>query len=290
MPKSRATLLIACLAVVYLVWGSTYLAIRIALEGLPPLWMSATRNLIAGPLVLAWALHRGAAWPTRRQWRNGVVIGVMMMAFGNGFICLAEELVPSGIAALVVGSAPVFAILFGLGLGSRPRLFEWLGVALGLAGMVVLNFDTHAAASPVGIALLFVATASWSFASLLQSRLDMPGGGTSAGVQMVGGGVLLAVLSLLRGEHLAGPVPPQAWLALLYLIVFGSIVGYSAFVYVINHSRPALATSYAYVNPVVAVGLGALLAGERVSAPLLAGMAVILAGVALVVIGSARRR
>jgi len=190
----------------------------------------------------------------------------------------------------VVGSAPVFAILFGLGLGSRPRLFEWLGVALGLAGMVVLNFDTHAAASPVGIALLFVATASWSFASLLQSRLDMPGGGTSAGVQMVGGGVLLAVLSLLRGEHLAGPVPPQAWLALLYLIVFGSIVGYSAFVYVINHSRPALATSYAYVNPVVAVGLGALFAGERVSAPLLAGMAVILAGVALVVIGSARRR
>jgi drug/metabolite transporter (DMT)-like permease len=290
MLKSRASVLIACLVVVYLVWGSTYLAIRIALEGLPPLLMAAARNLVAGPLVLGWVFWRGAAWPTARQWRNGAIMGVMMMGLGNGGVCLAEQWVPSGIAALFVGGAPVFAIVFGLGFGARPRLFEWLGVLLGLAGMFVLNFDVRAAASPAGVVLLVIATVSWSLATVLQPRLDMPKGAVSAGVQMVGGGVFLFAMSLLRGERLQGSVPSQSWLALLYLIVFGSILAYTAFVYVINHSRPALATSYAYVNPVVAVGLGAAFAAEHVSGPQLLGMSVILAGVALVVIGHARQR
>src|SRR5471030_2390885 len=183
MPKSRASVLLACLVVVYLVWGSTYLAIRIALEGLPPLLMAAMRNLVAGPLVLGWMFWRGGGvWPTPRQWRNGVLMGVMMMGFGNGFVCLAEQRVPSGIAALFVGGAPLFAILFGLAFGARPRLLEWLGVLLGLAGMFVLNFDARAAASPVGVVLLVIATASWSLATVLQPRLDMPKGGVSAGV------------------------------------------------------------------------------------------------------------
>jgi drug/metabolite transporter (DMT)-like permease len=278
--QSRTSVLVACLVVVYLVWGSTYLAIHMALDGFPPLLMAGVRNLVAGPLLLGWLFWRGAAWPTSRQWRNGVVMGIMMMGLGNGCVCLAEQLVPSSIAALFVGGAPVFAILFGLGFGARPRLFEWLGVLLGLAGMLVLNFDARAAGSPVGVMLLVTATASWSLASVLQPRLDMPLGGVSAGVQMVGGGVFLFAASRLRNEHLAGPVPLQSWLALAYLIVFGSI----------NHSRPALATSYAYVNPVVAVGLGAAFAGERASAARLLGMAVILAGVALVVLGHSRQR
>jgi drug/metabolite transporter (DMT)-like permease len=288
-PQSRTSILVACLVVVYLVWGSTYLAIHMALDGFPPLLMAGVRNLVAGPLVLGWLFWRGAPWPTSRQWCNGVLMGIMMMGLGNGCVCLAEQLVPSGIAALFVGGAPVFAILFGLGFGARPRLFEWLGVLLGLAGMLVLNFDARAASSPAGIVLLVTATASWSLASVLQPRLNMPRGGVSAGVQMVGGGVFLFAASLLRGEHLAGPVPPHSWFALAYLIVFGSILAYTAFVYVINHSRPALATSYAYVNPVVAVGLGAAFAGERASGAQLLGMAVILAGVALVVLGHSRQ-
>jgi drug/metabolite transporter (DMT)-like permease len=289
MPKSRQSLLVACLAIVYVVWGSTYLAIRVAIEGLPPLLLSAIRNLCAGPLVLAWLFWRGAPWPTWRQWRNGMFIGFMMMSIGNGFVCVAEQSVPSGIAALVIGTTPVFAILFGWGFGTRPRMLEWLGVLLGLGGMLLLNADLHVAGSPGAFLLLVVATASWSFASILQPRLDMPRAGTSAGVQMVGGGVCVLAMSLVRGEHLPAQVPVQSWLALLYLTVFGSIVAYSAFVYVINHARPALATSYAYVNPVVAVALGALFVGEQVSLPLVAGMAVILAGVALVVIGNARK-
>jgi drug/metabolite transporter (DMT)-like permease len=292
MPNlSRSTLLAACLAIVYVVWGSTYLAIHFVVDGIPPLASSAMRNLCAGPILLAFLKWRGVAWPTARQWRNGALIGFMMMGLGNGFVCLAETSVPSGLAALVVAGVPVFAMLFAWGLfGARPRLLEWLGIALSLVGMALLNLDLHAAASPAGIAVLFIAAASWAAATVLQPRLDLPKGPMSAAVQMVGGGACLVVMAALHGERFApSAVPVSSWLALAYLVVFGSIVAYTAFVYVIGHARPALATSYAYVNPVVAVGLGALFASETISAPIVAGMAVILAGVALVMAGGRRR-
>ena len=292
MPNpSRSTLLVACLAIVYVVWGSTYLAIHFVVDGIPPLISSAIRNFCAGPILLAFLKWRGAPWPTWRQWRNGALIGFMMMGLGNGFVCLAETRVPSGLAALIIAGTPVFAVLFAWGLfGVRPRLLEWLGIALGLAGMGLLNLDVHAAASPVYIAILFIAGASWAGATVLQPRLDLPKGPMSAAVQMLGGGCSLVVMAALHGERLdAAAVPLSAWLALAYLVVFGSLVAYTAFVYVIGHSRPALATSYAYVNPVVAVGLGMLFVGESVSGPMIAGMAVILAGVGLVMIGSRRR-
>ena len=292
MPNpSRSTLLVACLAIVYVVWGSTYLAIHFVVDGIPPLASSALRNFCAGPILLAFLKWRGAAWPTPRQWRNGAFIGFMMMGLGNGFVCVAETSVPSGLAALVIAGVPVFALLFAWGLfGARPRLLEWLGIVLGLGGMALLNLDLHAAASRGSVALLFVAAMSWAAATVLQRRLDMPAGPMSAAVQMLGGGISLVAMSALRGERFdVQAVPMSAWLALAYLVVFGSIVAYTAFVYVIGHSRPALATSYAYVNPVVAVGLGVLFAGETVSWPMVAGMTVILAGVGLVVVGSARR-
>ena len=292
MPNpSRSTLLVACLAIVYVVWGSTYLAIHFVVDGIPPLMSSAIRNFCAGPILLGFLKWRGAPWPTWRQWRNGALIGFMMMGLGNGLVCVAETRVPSGLAALIIAGTPVFAILFAWGLfGVRPRLLEWLGIVLGLAGMGLLNFDLHAAASPAYVAVLFVAGASWAGATVLQPRLDLPKGPMSAAVQMLGGGASLVVMAALHGERLdVATVPLSAWLALAYLVVFGSIVAYTAFVYVIGHSRPALATSYAYVNPVVAVGLGVLFVGETVSAPMLAGMAVILSGVGLLMIGSRRR-
>jgi drug/metabolite transporter (DMT)-like permease len=172
----------------------------------------------------------------------------------------------------------------------RPRVLEWLGIVLGLTGMGLLNLDLHAAASPAHVAVLFVAGAAWAAATVLRPRLDLPKGPMSAAVQMLGGGTSLVVMAALHGERLnVAAVPLSSWLALVYLVVFGSLVAYTAFVYVINHSRPALATSYAYVNPVVAVGLGVVFAGESVSAPMLVGMAVILAGVGLVVLASSRR-
>ena len=293
MPNTpRSTLLVVCLAIVYVVWGSTYLAIHFVVDGIPPLISSAIRNFCAGPILLAFLKWRGAPWPTWRQWRNGALIGFMMMGLGNGFVCVAETRVPSGLAALIIAGTPVFAILFAWGLfGVRPRLLEWAGIVLGLAGMGLLNLDLHAATSPAYVAVLFVAGASWACATVLQPRLDLPKGPMSAAVQMLGGGASLVGMAALHGERLdVATVPLSSWLALAYLVVFGSIVAYTAFVYLINHSRPALATSYAYVNPVVAVGLGLLFAGESVSWPIVAGMTVILAGVGLVMVGSARRR
>ena len=288
--RPGASTLVVCLALVYVLWGSTYLAIRIAIEGLPPLMLSGIRNLVAGSLLLAWMRWRGVPWPSARQWRNGALIGFMMISIGNGFVCLAEKSVPTGLAALVVATAPMFAIVFGGLFGTRPLPLEWIGVVLGFAGVALLNLDFHAAASPGAIALLVVASASWSFATVLQPRLDLPKGGASACVQMLGGGACVTAMALLHGDRLPPDVPARSWLALAYLVVFGSIVAFSAFVYVINHSRPALATSYAYVNPLVAVGLGVAFAGEHVTWPLMAAMAVILAGVGMVVLGHARKR
>ena len=287
----RSTLLALCLAIVYVVWGSTYLAIHFVVDGIPPLASSAIRNFCAGTLLLAFLLARGAAWPTWRQWRNGALIGFMMMGLGNGFVCLGETRVPSGLASLVVAGVPLFAMLFAWGLfGARPRLLEWAGVGLGLAGMALLNLDLHASANPGAIAILFIAAASWALATVLQPRLDLPKGPMSAAVQMLGGGASLVVMAAIHGERFdPATVPASSWWALAYLVVFGSLVAYTAFIYVIGHSRPALATSYAYVNPVVAVGLGALFAGEGVSAPIVAGMAVILLGVGLVMAGGRKR-
>jgi drug/metabolite transporter (DMT)-like permease len=292
MPNpSRSTLLAVCLAIVYVVWGSTYLAIHYVVDGIPPLASSAIRNLCAGPILLAFLLARGAAWPTLHQWRNGALIGFMMMGLGNGFVCLGETKVPSGLASLVVAGVPLFAMLFAWGLfGARPRLLEWAGVFLGLVGMALLNLDLHAASNPGAIGVLFIAAASWAAATVLQPRLDLPKGPMSAAVQMLGGGASLVVMATLHGERFdPATVPTSSWLALAYLVVFGSLVAYTAFIYVIGHSRPALATSYAYVNPVVAVGLGALFVGEAISLPIVAGMAVILTGVGLVMAGARRR-
>jgi drug/metabolite transporter (DMT)-like permease len=188
-----------------------------------------------------------------------------------------------------VGASPVFAILFGWLSRLRPQRLEVLGVVVGLCGLALLHGDLHAMGSPAGFALLVLAAASWALAATLQPRLDMPPSAMSAGVQLLGGGACLAAMSALRGEHLPAHVPLQSWLALAYLIVFGSVVAYSAFVYVVAHARPALATSFAYVNPVVALALGVLFAGETVSWSILAGMVVILAGVGLVMAGGARR-
>jgi drug/metabolite transporter (DMT)-like permease len=224
MPNaSRSTLLAACLAIVYVVWGSTYLAIHFVVEGLPPLASSALRNFFAGPLLLAFLKWRGDAWPTPRQWRNGALIGFMMMGLGNGFVCLAETSVPSGLASLVVAGVPLFAMLFAWGLfGARPRLLEWLGVVLGLGGMALLNLDLHAAAHPGAIAVLFIAAASWALATVLQPRLDLPRGPMSAAVQMLGGAFSLVAMAALRGERFApSAVPATSWLALAYLVVFG---------------------------------------------------------------------
>lgn len=294
---SRARLLSAY-ATVYLVWGSTYLAIRFAIATLPPLLMAAVRFLIAGALLLAWAKLRGAGWPTRRQWRNTAIVGAFLLFGGNGAVVWAEQRVPSGITALLVATLPLWMVgLEWLGPEHRrPSGRGLLGVLLGIAGVVVLvgpgaivgggNVDL------AGALVLVVASLLWGIGSLISKHADMPASQqVSSALQMMAGGALLLVAGVAGGEATSGFALAQAsrasLLGLLYLIVFGSLLGFTAFAWLLRVEPPSRVATYAYVNPVVAVLLGWAIGGEQLAPSTLAAAAVIVSAVALII---SRRR
>ncbi len=275
---------------VYLIWGSTYLAMRFAIESIPPLLMAGSRYVLAGLLLVAFLRVRGVPWPSLRQWRDSAVVGVFLLLGGNGLVCLAmEQGVSSGMSALVVGVTPLFALVFARFWGQRASGREWLGVGIGLAGLLLLNFGRELSTSPLGGILLVLAALSWSFGSIWGKHLDLPSSFMASALQMLLGGVVLLLVALGRGEALTAVPTDKALLALAYLVFFGAILGFSSYAYLLEHVRPALATSYAYVNPLVAVALGVWLGGEAVDALELAGMGVILAGVVLVYLPTSGR-
>jgi drug/metabolite transporter (DMT)-like permease len=273
---------------VYLIWGSTYLAIRIALVDFPPFLMGAIRFLIAGVLMFVVLRWRGIAAPTRRQWFNCAVTGTLLLGFGNGLVCYAEQTVASGLAAVAVASMPLFAALFAGMYRQWPSGVEWVGLIVGFVGVVVLNFGGDLSGSPLGALALLGAAATWAFGSVWSRRRDMPHPAMSTAAQMLCGSAALGIVALLTQERVVA-LHTETVAALAYLLAFGSIVGFSAYIYLLHHVRPALATSYAYVNPPVAVLIGVLFAGESVRTLDLVGMAVILAGVATITLARARR-
>lgn len=270
------------LIALYLIWGSTYLGIRIALASYPPFLMAGIRFVCAGVALYAFLRWRGMAVPTRTQWLNAAVTGSLLLGLGNGLVCYAEQSVNSGLAAVAIAAMPLFAAVFGGIYGQWPRRMEWLGLGVGFAGVVLLNLGGGMAGAPLGALALIVAAAAWAFGSVWSRRRDMPPAAMNTAAQMLTGGTILFVGALLAGERLPAAPTTSATLALIYLGVFGSIIGFTAYMYLLNTVRPALATSYAYVNPPVAVLFGALLAGEAVHAFDLVAMAVILGGVALI--------
>ncbi|HZP67454.1 MAG TPA: drug/metabolite exporter YedA [Rudaea sp.] len=278
-----------CLLAVYVIWGSTYLAIRIALAGYPPFFMAAARFVVAGGLMLGVLRWRGLAMPTRRQWLNCAVCGTLLLGFGNGLVCYAEQTVASGLAAVAVASMPLFAALFAGMYRQWPTRVEWIGLLVGFAGVVVLNFGGDLRAAPLGAVALVVAAASWAAGSVWSRRQDMPHPAVSTAAQMLCGSVALAVGGFAAGEHFSAVPPLDATLALAYLVGAGSLLGFSAYVYLLHHVRPALATSYAYVNPPVAVLVGVLFAHESIRPLDIVGMAVILAGVVAITQAKAKR-
>ncbi len=282
-PSMNPRLLVPlALLAVYLIWGSTYLAIRVALESWPPFLMAAIRFVIAGTALYAFLRWRGARAPTRAQWINAAITGTLLLGLGNGLVCYAEQTVPSGIAAVAVACMPLFAAVFGGMYGEWPRRMEWLGLAIGFAGVVLLNLGGNMSAAPLGALALVVASAAWAFGSVWSRRRDMPPAAMNTAAQMLCGGVVLGIAAFAFGERFPPAPTADATLALLYLIVFGSLVAFSAFVYLLNTVRPLLANSYAYVNPPVAVLIGVLFASEQVGGLDVIAMAVILAGVALI--------
>ena len=288
-PASALAIALA-LTMVYLIWGSTYLGIRFALEGgWPPLLaVSGARMLCAGALMYAVLRWRGVPAPSRAQWLALAVMGVLMMLLGNGMVVLAEEEVSSGLAAIAIASMPLWMGLFGAMFGRHSSRGEWLGIGIGFIGVLWLNAGSSLASTPRGLVLLLIAPIAWAFGSVWSRGRDLPSPFMSAAAQMLCGGVMLVTLGLALGERLPAAPTTHGTVALIYLAICGSIGGFGAYVWLLNHVRPALASSYAYVNPPIAVLLGAGFGGERFSLHDLGALAVILVGV--VVISRAKAR
>ena len=274
-------MVLLALFALYVIWGSTYLAMRIALETVPPFLMSGPRFLVAGIAMYAFLRLRGAPRPTRAEWIASAKVGLLLLTAGNGAVAIAEQSVSSGVAAIVVGSMPIWTAVFGRLLGTPSRGREWLGLALGFSGVVVLNLGGGFALDPRGLALL-LAPIAWALGSVWSRRLPLPAGGMATATQMIVGGVSMITIALVTGERFATAPSARSIAAIAYLAVFGSLVAFTAYNWLLRNVRPALATSYAYVNPLVAVLLGWLLGGERIGATTLAAAALSIAGVALI--------
>jgi drug/metabolite transporter (DMT)-like permease len=289
-PAPARSLVVPALLACYLVWGSTYLAIRWALESLPPFFQMGTRFLCAGALLLAWVSARGGAWPSPLQWRNAALVGTLMLGGGMGLVASAERHVGSGLVAAFVAVVPILVCLWGLLFGQKPGRLELAGMVVGLAGVLLLVRGASFATSPLAIACLAGATLAWSLGSVLSTtRWPLAPGAAGFASEMLCGGAALMLVSLVLGEQPQWPPQPLAAAAWLYLVVAGSLVAFSAYLYLLAHASPALATSYAFVNPVIALLLGVLLAGEAVSGAEWGACAVILAGVVLILKGKSTR-
>ncbi len=288
IPASNRLQVLLALASVYLVWGSTYFAIRIGLDGYPPFLMGGLRYLVASALFYGFLRWRGAPAPTRAQWRNAAVLGVLLLVLGNGLVNFAEQTVDTGLAAIAIASMPLWTGMFSAFKGRHPSRLEWLGLGLGFAGVVWLNFGSAMSASLPGMIALLVAPMAWAFGSVWSRDRDLPAPFMSTAAQMLCGGVAMVLLGFVLGERMHALPSMESTLAVAYLALFGSIVAFSAYVWLLQNVRPALATSYAYVNPPIAVLLGALLLGEKVDAHVVGAMAVILLGVLIITRAKAR--
>lgn len=251
--------------------------------------MAGLRFLIAGSTLYTFLRVRGAPAPTRAQWAASAVVGCLLLGAGNGGVTFAEQWVSSGLAAVWVATMPIWAALFGGLWGRWPNRVEWLGLMLGFVGVGLLNLEGNLRANPLGVIALTVATVCWAFGSVWSRHLSLPSGPMASATQMLAGSVFLIVLGLTTGEKITAVPATQSVLAVLYLIVFGSLIAFSAYGYLLRNTRPTLATSYAYVNPVVAVLLGIWLGSEHISAVGVVAMMVILGGVALVILGREKK-
>jgi drug/metabolite transporter (DMT)-like permease len=290
-PPSRLALALA-FAAIYLIWGSTYLGIRVAIGSMPPFLMAAVRFLVAGTLLLTFLRLRGAPWPTAHQWRINVVIGIFLLFGGNGLVVFAETMIPSGVTALLIGVGPLFIVLteWAWPGGLRPTAITMAALLLGFAGVTWLAAPWENASDgglhPAGIAAVLGACFSWAIGSIY-SRHARHGADSfaAASMQMLGGGAALLVPAAWHGDF--GQFDPasittHAWIAFAYLIGFGSLVGFSTFVWLMKHSAPARVATYAYVNPVVAVFLGWLVLGEPITGRTIVASAVIVSAVIII--------
>ncbi len=280
--RTLPKLVLLALLTVYLVWGSTYLAIHFALLSFPPFFLMGTRFLAAGLLLFGWLKWRGVPNPTPRQWRDAGVVGILLLGGGMGLTAVAQQYVSSGLTAVFIASSPLmFALWSGL-FGAWPGPREWIGILAGFCGAALLAGGGEFAAQPVGVIALTAAVACWTFGSVLsQKKLALAPGAMGFASEMLAGGAFLLAVGLQHGETFSAPFDNRALWAWAYLVIAGSLAAFSAYMYLLSKLPPALASSYAYVNPVIAVMLGVGLANESIDMREAVAMAIILGSVIL---------
>ncbi|MGZ3331807.1 MAG: EamA family transporter [Gemmatimonadaceae bacterium] len=288
---SRAQI-IAAFASIYVIWGSTYLAIRYAVETIPPFVMGGVRFLISGTILYLWSRYRGAPKPTRLHWRNATVAGGFLLLGGNGAVIWAEQFVPSGLTALLVSILPFWLVIIEWVRPprKRPSGAVLVGLILGFVGIIVLvgpsSAGGHGNVAPLGALVLIIGSLSWAIGSFWSRDAQLPESGLlTTGMEMLGGGALLMIIGALSGEFAqldVHAVSKASAIGLLYLVTFGSLLGFTSYIWLLDKVSPARLGTYAYVNPLVAVMLGWAIAGERLSIRTGVAAAIVICAVALI--------
>ena len=289
--SSAASLeIFACLAATWLVWGSTYLAIKFALVSFPPFLQMGTRFIVAGTLLIAWARWRGQKMPTLTQWRNAMIVGALMLGGNVGGVAYAEQTVASGLVVAFTAVVPALITVASLPFGIKPSRLEFAGIGVGISGVLLLIRGTSFSSSPSGVIAMTIAVLGWSIGSVLSQhvfRLAPASAGYASA--MICGGLVMMGLSLLVGETFQWPPQARALMAWLYLVFFGSLIAFTAYMVLLSNTSPALASSFNFVTPVIGVLLGTSLGGETLASHEWIAVAVIVAGVTAVVLGRGTR-
>jgi drug/metabolite transporter (DMT)-like permease len=281
VPRTSPWMIGACLLAVYVIWGTTYFAIKVGVAEVAPFFLVGTRFVVAGGALMLAQVLRARRMPTLNQWRNAALLGLLLLVVGNGGVAVAERWVSSGATVALISVMPLATALWSGALGQWPRRWEWLAIALGGVGAAVMLMGRDLHGSLPGTALILLATTCWSLGTVLSRRLDLPHGPTGFGAEMLSAGVIALILSAALGEHWAVPTESSFWWAWSYLVVFGSLIAFSAYRYVVERVAPTLAATYAYVNPPVALFVGWWLGHESFSSNVLVGLPIVLGAVAL---------
>jgi drug/metabolite transporter (DMT)-like permease len=278
-------LVVACLAATWIIWGSTYLAIRFSLVSFPPYLQMGSRFLVAGLALVLWMrLVRRASWPDSRQWRNALVVGTLMLGGGMGSVAVAEQTVGSGIVVVFIAVVPLLIVLINLFWQVMPGRLEMAGIAVGLAGVLMLTQGAGFQASPQGLLAMMTACSCWSLGSVLsQRKLPLAPGAMGFASEMLCGGAVLMLLAVVSGESFRWPPEPLAAWAWAYLVVFGSLLAFNAYMVLLARASAGLAASYTFVNPIIAMLLGVAFGGETITGFEWAAAGVVLAGVLLLI-------
>ena len=284
--KSQTFLIVAALFCTYFIWGSTYLALRFGIESFPPFLLVGVRFAIAGAILYMVMRFLGEPNPTQKQWLGATAVGLLLPVLGNGTVTYVQQTVSSSVAALAIATAPIWMAIFSSFYGHKINRREWIGIMVGFVGIALLNLGGSLHGDYLNAFLLIFAAASWSLGSVLGKQLDkkqaMPEGLMGAACQMLMGGLIMLLVSWLHGDTWPAQISAKSWGALIFLVVLGSLVAYSAYQYLLKTVRPLVASSNTFVNPIVAFAVGIAFAGETVTSTEYVALAVILLGVFLV--------